>query len=322
MSFKDRYLTEEMVPTEALNNVLNPNYKQAPGNIQKAPKVNAGPTQVDNTAPLSAESITNASKPGTQSINDLQSAKRTAETMHKEARRDNSSTPQTPTPSTPQTPTPSISLSEVTNPLTQRLEDAGIKTGVEENKLKKLVKDSKQEAHSAGTKNINSGTHASFTLARHDAKRQANDGLKSGMNSGDIARSTTLTTENIIFKINNLLEENDIDPKWGTHAPGSKVKTVIMKKGVQPVNHTQATHKMIDDMHNVIETKQKRRNLVRRETMPETYKPPAATQTMGLHMNDANVRSKYREPEARAKEINAQARAQREERLSGGQQNG
>jgi len=321
MSFKERYLSEaDSVPVEAvknLNPLLNPSYSKAPGSAPTAPRVNTGPTKVDNTAPLAPESLAKASGAKNPTINDLQSFKRTSETMHDIARRDNSTTPQTRT-----------SLQEMEsiipskNKLTERLKEAGINTGFNKTDvLKDIVTNPKKEVTKTGMDMMLWGEKQKYGLDRSHEQRQVNTINNSGLN-GDMIKRGTMLAASTHLKIGMLLEEADIDPKWGTHAPGSKVKTVIMKKGVKPVDHTRDTHKMIDDMQNVIQAKQKRQNIVRRETMPEPYNPPAATQTMGLHMNDANVRDKYRGPEARAKEINAQTRAQKEERLSGGQQNG
>jgi hypothetical protein len=317
MSFKQRYLNEaDTVPTAALKNILEPSYKQNAGIQQPTmSKRNVQPPTINNTVPLSPGEMLNASKPGTPTKNDLEGAKSDADRQQANDQRNTSRTPQT--------PTPSVSLSEVTNPLTERLQVAGINTGFNtRNKLQDIVEDPKKDPSKAGIKNPNTGTEASFGLGKSDATRAANDNLKSGMGLNSIQRGTSLLSASTHFKVGKLVEEADIDPKWGTHAPGSKVKTVIMKKGVQPVNHTQATHKMIDDMNNVIKAKQTRRNLVRRETMPEVRKPAAATQTMGLHMNDANVRSRYKTPEAEAKDKNAEARLMKEQRLSQGQQNG
>jgi hypothetical protein len=75
-------------------------------------------------------------------------------------------------------------------------------------------------------------------------------------------------------------------------------------------------------MQDIIKTKQQKKSKIRQATMPEPRKPAAATQTMGLHMNDATVRSEYKTPEARAKEMNAESRKMKEERLAQGQQNG
>ena len=77
MSFKHRYLNEaDTVPTAALQNVLEPSYKQAP-NQKPTPKISTGPTKVDNSAPLSTSDVAKASGSVNQSVNDLQKFKRT-----------------------------------------------------------------------------------------------------------------------------------------------------------------------------------------------------------------------------------------------------
>jgi hypothetical protein len=309
MSFRDRFLTEaetEASITNAVDNMTR-NYKAAPGINVSSPE----PKSINMDTTLLTQGIAN--KDVNPTVNDLEKEQHRVN-RYSMIHKNNSRIPggananTGPTSSTNQT----SSLNEVTNPLTHKLQSIGINTGITDVSLKNNEEDIKNNAHKSGTKNITTGTKTALTKGKRDASRQAHDGLKSGSGVNEINRGTTL--ESAFLKIDKLIEEyTDMDVKWGTHAPGSKVKTVIMKKGVQPVNHTRVAQKMNDDMQNIIKAKTGVKDNIRQATMPKYNDDPAMKKTGGIHLQQSSIVKSWKDKEVAVKEA-------REQRISQQQQ--
>ncbi len=194
------------------------------------------------------------------------------------------------------------------NGLTQRLNNIGINTG-----FSKPEFDPKGEASKTGQKNVNTGTESSFALGRSDAQRQAKDGLNTAQNtpgSFEVKQATSLTDSTEI-KLNQFISLFEDD---GGQVPGMAKPKVRTFQGVQPGTHTKETGAMVQSMNGVTDDKTRVQSKNRAATMPEYNDDPAGKKTGGIQMQRSSVVHG-------ADALNAQTRAEKEQRMQG-QQNG
>jgi hypothetical protein len=178
----------------------------------------------------------------------------------------------------------------------------------------------------AGIKNTTKGTKGSFTLAKHDVKKQAQDGLKTGQSKKDIKKNTeedttsiAITTglkltpprittrkdmiaDNTIYKINKLIEE------YAKTSIGSSPKNERVVN-VDKIGHRVEEKKMVDDMQKAMELKIKnQKNNIQASSKIE----PGTTMTareniIGLTQpaTDQNAAARYQAAQNHAKVVEA-----------------